>query len=222
MICSCGKIISRYMKGKCMACRYEEKMKYRPKPKHEQICPVCGRTFWLTTANKQIYCSKICGQKARGRIANPLTAVEVSTICRCCGKTFTYKRCGRGSAKPRVYCSNQCSGRYNRQKKLEKLQGKAYVPLTPEQIAKLPASPPGEIRTIPIESLQVVTERKPAPSAKIRIPISKLPYRGEPTRDHSNDPQVLRYAHTAEEWKRIYGAMTDGNMQRMPQEETMF
>ena len=26
MRCSCGKIISRYMKGKCMACRYKEKL----------------------------------------------------------------------------------------------------------------------------------------------------------------------------------------------------
>ena len=26
MKCECGKIISRYMKGKCMACRYKEKL----------------------------------------------------------------------------------------------------------------------------------------------------------------------------------------------------
>lgn len=43
MECSCGKLISRHMHGKCFACRYEE-MKVA-KIKVPVKCKFCGKEF---------------------------------------------------------------------------------------------------------------------------------------------------------------------------------
>ena len=38
MKCECGKIISRYMKGKCMTCRYKEKLGGEVWRKSRSLC----------------------------------------------------------------------------------------------------------------------------------------------------------------------------------------
>lgn len=197
MRCECGKLISRHMRGKCMSCRYSEikdKPMYKAKPKKEQVCPTCGKTFWPTTNNRQIYCSKDCREIAAGKKKDPKDYKEVKTVCKECGKGFSYILGGRGHARERKYCSRKCSQKNNMRARKERRMAQAPAgerKMPPERIAKLPASPPGDVRTIP--AAEAAREQKPLSKLpRILIPASRMPYRGAPTRDRAFDGNMQK------------------------------
>ena len=88
MKCSCGKLISRHMQGKCFACRYEE-MKVA-KIKAPVKCKFCGKEFIPRDGRK--YCSTDCSDeqyKIAGRIKGQTL---ITKTCQICGEEFQVKR----------------------------------------------------------------------------------------------------------------------------------
>lgn len=66
-------------------------------------CPGCGGYF-IPTDKRQVYCSKLCGKRARQKRweSGPKKA-PAEKICPCCGKKFTAK------TDQQKYCSKQCT-----------------------------------------------------------------------------------------------------------------
>ena len=91
MECSCGKLISRHMHGKCLVCRYAEvKDIVTVKQKEPVRCKYCGKEFWQDKGRK--YCSPEC-QKMHERETQRAKGQKIITkTCAKCGKEFQVKR----------------------------------------------------------------------------------------------------------------------------------
>ena len=79
----------------------------RKTTKQKTSCIVCG-TLFLPKDNKSKYCSRACYLQ---HVRRP----EIKSICKQCGKSFIV-----GRECPGIFCSNKCSGIYNRAIQLEK------------------------------------------------------------------------------------------------------
>ena len=182
--------------------RYMHKVRGGPKPKttkpekqkpvkqvlQPRTCKQCGKEF-MPNNNSQKFCSVNCRLIACGRRADYEHAKVHTAVCQICGKTFQWSEASPGSYRGRKYCSPECRNKHpdKRRKKI-----KPYVPLTPEQIAALPSSPPGKMHVLPIESLQE-QETKSTPTARIKIPVSRLPKPPWPaTRNRASDGDMQK------------------------------
>ena len=182
--------------------RYAHKVRERPKPKgtkpekqklvkpvlQPRTCKQCGKEF-MPTNNSQKFCSVNCRLIACGRRADYEHAPIYTAVCQTCGKTFQWSEASLGSYRGRKYCSPECR---NKRPDPRRLKKRPYVPLTPEQIAALPSSPPGKMHVLPIESLQE-QETKSTPTARIKIPVSRLPKPPWPaTRNRASDGDMQK------------------------------
>lgn len=91
MECSCGKLISRHMHGKCLVCRYAEvKDIVTVKQKEPVRCKYCGKEFWQDKGRK--YCSPEC-QKMHERETQRAKGQKIITkTCSICGEEFHVKK----------------------------------------------------------------------------------------------------------------------------------
>lgn len=88
MKCGCGKLISRHMHGKCLACRYEEMKKI--KIKEPVRCKFCGKEFIPHFGSK--YCGSECLREQR-RIRDRINGQQLITkTCARCGKEYQAHR----------------------------------------------------------------------------------------------------------------------------------
>lgn len=166
----------------------QEKQKPVKPVLQQRTCKQCGKEF-MPNNNSQKFCSVNCRLIACGRRADYEHAKVNTAVCQICGKTFQWSEASPGSYRGRKYCSPACRNKHpdKRRKKM-----KPYVPLTPEQIAALPSSPPGEVHVFPIESLQE-QETKSTPTARIKIPVSRLPKPPWPaTRNRASDGDMQK------------------------------
>ena len=96
----------------------------RKKTKQKTSCIVCG-TLFLPKDKESKYCSRACYLQ---HVRRP----EIKSICKQCGKTFIV-----GRDCPGIFCSNKCSGTYNRAIQLEKTkEQREYRQLKREQEQK--------------------------------------------------------------------------------------
>ncbi len=86
MKCSCGKLISRHMHGKCLACRYEEMKKV--KVKEPVQCEYCGKEYFPSIASSK-YCSEECRTEARKKKNREAKVIK---LCLRCGRGFETTR----------------------------------------------------------------------------------------------------------------------------------
>lgn len=87
MRCNCGRIISRYSHGKCLACRYEDE-----KAMLKIKCRRCGKIFRARYPQTK-YCSDECRNPTR----------DLNLICPICGKHFVQQQKGQ------KFCSPECA-----------------------------------------------------------------------------------------------------------------
>ena len=88
MRCNCGKLISRYMQGKCFACRYEE-MKVA-KIKAPVKCKFCGKEF--ISHNGRKYCSTDCSNERNKIEERKKGQALIKKVCSICGEEFRVKK----------------------------------------------------------------------------------------------------------------------------------
>lgn len=207
----CGRPISSRMHGMCMKCRYKNKhsapsIQKKIKPTKLAKCPLCGKIF--IQGHGKIYCTRECGvradnarKKAGRRSAMPAEPKK----CVSCGAEFIpeskrIKRCPKcRQAKPSHGTASYCvecgepfqQGTVGNKAKCpacsEKMKPKGRVGVkrreTPTRTTYLqPGGWTGEIEREP-------AMRKPA-KARIRIPASKLPQCGKPTRNYADEQKT--------------------------------
>lgn len=207
----CGKIISSRLGTLCMACRYKNKksapsIQKKLNLKRVVKCPVCKKMFF-TSHSKQKYCSKECWYQGY----HPTKEIEERT-CQACGKPFTPHR------STQIYCSEECKrkhrvrARSNNASKVRTLTdgicvecGKhfpagykpteAKCPECRKKPAKIVAPPHVDSPTRPVMirpggwTGPIVREPDKPVKAKIRIPVSRMPDRGRPTKDRAYERQ---------------------------------
>ena len=168
----CGKLISARLGTLCMACRDKNKKSapsVRKKITGKRLiqCPVCKKMF-LTSHSKQKYCGEECKRKHKVRArSNNASKVRTLTdgICVECGKHFP-----AGYKTTEARCP-EC------RKKPAKIVAPPHVDSPTRPVMIGPVGWTGPITREP---------DKPA-KAKIRIPVSRLPDRGRPTKDRRNE-----------------------------------
>lgn len=107
MRCGCGRLISRHMKGKCMACRYKDITAGGYK-----ACKICGKLF-KPHAYNQVCCSQECSEENRLALikeSNYKRSKAYIVKCQLCRKEIV--RHGRS---PRKYCP-ECAAEINRER----------------------------------------------------------------------------------------------------------
>jgi DNA-directed RNA polymerase subunit RPC12/RpoP len=170
----CGKIISSRLGTLCMKCRYENNRSapsVRKKITGKRLiqCPVCKKMFF-TSHSKQKYCSEECKRKHRVRArSNNASKVRTLTdgICVECGKHFP------AGYKPTEAKCPEC------RKKPTKIVAPPHVDSPTRPVMIRPGGWTGAITKEPDKPVK----------AKIRIPVSRMPDRGRPTKDRAYERQ---------------------------------
>ncbi|MBE6005627.1 MAG: hypothetical protein E7238_00385 [Sarcina sp.] len=173
----CGKPISHRLKGKCMACRYKEIQNKSEEKQDLKRCAVCGKLFRPYSGSSKM-CSDACRKERIRRQQSPnYGAWRTERECEICGKTYIPK------AKNQKTCSPECSKVLHNQlvmtryfkhakerKKSQKKREPVAVDITGRDISSM-------------ATVLIGTSKPASKPPRLRIDPSRMPYRGEPTRE---------------------------------------